>query len=211
MEEITQNNQTIDTLDELKYQYSVFSEKAVTASNEMVISLEDIKKNSVNSIRKTMSVKLKMMPTIFIIYAFFYFIDVVSLLFLIATYAMVIADAYGDYYLNKLNGNIGIDTNLITYRLELLRIKRLRTIKLMVLAPISVLWAAWFCITLLRMIGNAISGTPISSLIGGEISLTVTVSITVAVVCGLYIEIYLYRKMQQYIDLQLDAIKILKQ
>lgn len=211
MEEVKQNNQTVDTLDELKYQYSVFSEKALTASNEMSVSLEDIKKNSVNSIRKTMSVKLKMLPIIFIIYAFFYFIDVVSLLFLIATYAMVIADAYGDYYLNRINGNIGIDTDLITYRLGLLRIKRLRMIKLMVLAPISVLWATWFGLSLFTWMGKALSSTPIFLLVGGEISLTLTVSITLAVVCGLCIEIYLYRKMQQYIDLQLDAIKILEQ
>lgn len=180
----------IDVLDELKQQYHIFTTKAETTSNEMAINIMDLKRKSAKSIGKVMSAKLKMLPPIFIIYAIFYFLHVVSLTFIIATFAMVLLDAGGDYYLNRIAARVNIDTDLCTYQLELLRTKRLRTLKLQILAPISVAWAAWFGLSLLAWMG---AETPSNILI-------VSVGLPIVVAIGLCIEYYLYRRLQRYND-----------
>ncbi len=200
MKDIKHNNRPADVLDELKHQYGLFSETVADMSNELAINVLTVKNKSAKPIRKVMSVKLKMLPAIFLIYTFFYYIHVVSLIFMIAIFLMVIIDAVGDCYLNRLAGKINIDTDLITYRLELLKTKRMRTVKLLISAPISILWAAWFGLEFLDWLGAS-----------HVKALAVAIGIVIAVVSGLCIELCIYRKMQRHTDMQLAQINALRQ
>lgn len=200
MEDLKHINPSVDVLDELKHQYVVFSKKAENKPVALTAETADIKNMSAKSIRKALSFKMLAFPVVLMLYTLFYLMHTVSFSFLIATFVLVILDAGGEYYLNRAVKKINIDTDLITYQLQLIKTKRLRAIKLGVLAPISIVWSVWFGLLQLELIGIVSSNVQ-----------TFLIAMTIAVTAGLSIEFYLYRKIQKSTDKLLASIIALKQ